>query len=147
MVCAAGAQIAFGAPRRLWHILGLMSCLRRRFLWFFRLAAFAALVAMLVPTATGLVHQPAAVQSLSRICGVDQPSSHGDPQKAPVHKVPFCPICQSLHLLGGGFVPPDAVTVIAVVSGVGAEVSADSAFLLTPLLPPQARPRAPPVLV
>ncbi len=146
MVCAAGAQIAFGAPRRLWHILGLMSCLRLRFLSFFRLAAFAALVSMLVPMATGLVHHPAAVQSLVRICGIDQ-QSHSDPQKEPTHKVPFCPICQSLHLLAGGFVPPEAVTVIAVVSVFRAELPAKGAFLLTSLFAPQARPRAPPVLV
>ena len=145
MAWGAGVQIAFGDPSRLWHIPLPMSCLRSHFLSLRRFAAFVALVAMLVPLVTGLVHTPSA-QPLFRICGIDQPTN-GDHGQSPTPKAPFCPICQSLHLLGDGFVPPNAVMVLAAPVFTATDRASDEAFLLTPQSSPQARPRAPPSLV
>ena len=100
---------------------------------------------MLVPIGTALVHQPTA-QSLIHICGVDRQSS-GDQNKTPAHKLPSCPICQHLHLLGGGFVPPDAAVLVALSLPSIPVISTGHIFYLKFKLAATARPRAPPTLV
>jgi len=117
-----------------------------RFPLLYRLGAFLALWAILVPIATGLAHYPSATQAIAHICGVDQQGNDGQ-GKAPTHKLPSCPICQSLHLLGAGALPPSTFSV-ALLSFVRFESRvADYDPLLKPVAVPQARPRAPPVLV
>jgi hypothetical protein len=110
---------------------------------FRRFAALLALLAMLVPVASGLAHHPDLLQSFVHICGLDH-GANGDHDKAP-HKLPICPICQSQHLLDGGLPPPTniAFALILVVPFVtafprGLSVAGSSSA-------PQARPRAPPL--
>ncbi|MGB9152184.1 MAG: DUF2946 family protein [Alphaproteobacteria bacterium] len=122
-----------------------MLYLRSRFPAFYRFAAFLALWAILVPVGTSLVHSPAAAQHLIHICGAAE-HTNNDQGKDPTHKLPSCPICQSLHLLGGGFVPPDAVEIAALPSVAAIYVSAEHDFFVKLPVAPQARPRAPPVL-
>jgi len=121
-----------------------MSCPRTRLSAFYRFAAFVALIAMLVPVATGLVHYPTA-QSLVRICGIGKPLTDTK-DKVPASKIPFCPICLSLQMLGDGFVPPDAVLVVDGDIVVARAVTTVTALILITSIAPQARPRAPPVL-
>ena len=123
-----------------------MSRLRTRFPSLYRFAAFVALLAMLVPAVTSFVHHPASAQSLMRICGIDQHVKDGK-DNTPTHKAPFCPICQTLQMLGNGFVPPDDVAVVALPVVAVRGIPVDRGFLLTAVFAPQARPRAPPVFV
>ncbi|MGB9153468.1 MAG: DUF2946 family protein [Alphaproteobacteria bacterium] len=122
-----------------------MPYLRSRFPSFYRFAAFLALWAILVPMGVGLVHTPAAAQSFIHICGAGE-HTNNDQGKEPAHKLPSCPICQSLHLLGGGFVPPDTVVVAGRPLVTAVYISADYNFFVRLPVVPQARPRAPPVL-
>ncbi len=121
-----------------------MSFIRTRFPRLYRATAWVALLAMLVPMFVMLAHQPAMAQAAVHICGAEQ-SNTGGHDKAPAHKLPACPVCQSLHLLGGGSVPPDAVAVAAVSFVAFAPVISVSDFVpasASTLLPPA---RAPPV--
>jgi hypothetical protein len=122
-----------------------MPTLRSRFPLLHRFAIYLALLAILVPLGTSLVHYPAAAQAFTHICGIDT-HAPGDQSKDPAHKLPSCPICQSLHLLGGGFVPPEAVAVADRPVAVAIYISADVSYLLKLVVAPQARPRAPPLL-
>jgi len=123
-----------------------MSSLRSRFPSLHRFAVFLALWAMLVPVGTGLIHSPAAAQSFIHICGIAG-HTNNDQGKDPAHKLPSCPICQSLHLLGGGVMPPDAAVVADIPFVTATYDFVDSDFLLKLTIIPQARPRAPPSLV
>ena len=114
--------------------------------YLFRIAAFLALLAMLAPICTSLGHNPAAVQSFIHICGLDQHAG-GDSGKAPAHKLPSCPICQSLHFLGNGIVPSEVVVVLITDLSLPTYIFTEGDFLLTLSGPPQAQPRAPPILI
>lgn len=151
-----------------------MSRLRSQFPSLYRFAAWLALLAMLVPVLTGILHHPAkmnlvgnaagsaagneagnaAWQDSMRLCGMIAAHAQGvgASQTAPYSKpdpkqdqAPFCPICQSLHLLGGGYVPPDDVTiaVLPVVVAVFLAEALDSPSRFR--FEPQAQPRAPPI--
>jgi hypothetical protein len=108
-----------------------------------RAAVLLGLVAMLSPVFATLVHRPAAVWHFIHICGIAHTDRDG-PVKMPGHKLPACPICHSLHLLGHGFVPP-APTLLFLFAVAAAALAV---FVLVRLsrhaTPPQARPRAPP---
>ena len=122
-----------------------MPHLRRRFPQLYRFAAFLALWAMLVPVFTTLVHHPASTQTFLRICGSEQPT--GDHGKAPAKQMPDCPLCQGLHLLGGGLVPPDNSPVAEITFAAPLYTPLDRVFILEPHIISQAQPRAPPAFV
>jgi hypothetical protein len=125
-----------------------MPYLRSRFPSLYRFAAFAALLAMLVPAATSLVHHPMAAQALVHICGMDMGAhDSGDRGKVPAHQSPSCPICQSLHFLAGGFVPPNLIAVTAIPFTVAIDAPAERISFARLIITPQARPRAPPAFV
>ena len=119
--------------------------LRSRFPSLYRFAAFLALWAILVPVGTSIVHSLAAAQHFIHICGAGE-HTNNEQGKDPTHKLPSCPICQSLHLLGGELVPPDAVVVAEIPLVAAIYISADYDFFIKITVAPQARPRAPPVL-
>lgn len=123
-----------------------MIYLRFRFPALYRFAAYMALLAMLVPLGTILVHHPEAAQAPVHICNMDM-HYEGDQGKAPAHKTPSCPICQGLQLLSGGFVPPAIVGVAPVAFAAAIYIFTERIFPSRPLFAPQARPRAPPELV
>lgn len=129
----------------LCHIPRIMGFLRRRFPLLYRFAGLLALLAMLVPVGTSLVHFPAA-QSFIHICGSGGHADN-DQGKDPAHKSPSCPICQSLHLWGGGVLPPEGVVVADMALAAAAYFTAASDFFLNLATAPQARPRAPPAFV
>ena len=118
-----------------------------RFTFFHRFAAFLALLAILVPVGTSLVHSPfpasVAAQSFIHICGLDSHAKQ-DPGKDPAHKLPSCPICQSLHLLSGGFVPPAPILLAATPPAAAPALPALADLLVKRSLTHQARSRAPP---
>jgi hypothetical protein len=126
-----------------------MSYLLSRFPSFYRFAAFVALLAMLVPLWTSLVHHPEAAQDVTHICDSGMPGMQGSDHsgKAPAHKTPSCPICQGLHLLSGGFVRPVVAAVAPVSFASTLYVSTERTFSVRSVLAPQARPRAPPIFV
>lgn len=113
-----------------------------------RMIACLALFAMLVPSATFLVHHPAGRLAgmmpncgMSGMAGTMPDGGHAKPHKT----TPPCPICQSLHIMAGGFVPPDLSAAVLVAPTTGAGVIAlPPAVLIARLIAPQARPRAPP---
>jgi hypothetical protein len=117
---------------------------RSRFPLFYRFAALLALIAILVPAGTILTHNPATPQLYAHICGVDHPNGHHG--KTPAHKMPVCPICQSLHLLSAGFVQPDVATAIDMAFVATSYLATFSEFLLKRAFAPQARSHAPPAL-
>jgi hypothetical protein len=115
-----------------------------RFSAFHRFAALLALLAMLVPLGTALTHHPAGIPSLIRICGLGYGDFSGK-EKAPTHKMPSCPVCQSMHLLGGGFIVPPPLMFVSTGLALVTSISIYRAFLLQLDTAPQARPRAPPI--
>jgi len=123
-----------------------MSYLCSRFPQVYRCAAFLALMAMLVPMATMLAHHSTSAQIFTRICAVEQ-TTHGDNSKSPTHhhQMPSCPICQTLHLLSVGFVPPDAVILATLSAAALIYKNIGVTFFLKPHAASLAQPRAPPV--
>jgi hypothetical protein len=123
-----------------------MMTFRSRFPDFFRFAALLALWAILVPVGVSLLPMPMAMPDGMHNCGM---ADHGDnqPDKNSDHKLPSCPICKSMHLLGGGFVPPEFVALVEAPHVAAICVTANYESYLKLIIPPQARPRAPPTLV
>jgi hypothetical protein len=119
--------------------------MRSQFPLFYRFAAYLALLAMLVPFGTTLVHYPAA-HPFIHICGLDHPNGN-DQDKTPLHKLPPCPICQHLHLIGNGFTPPVSLALAAPWFAAATYIFIKHESFVSFSYPPQARPRAPPSLV
>jgi len=76
-----------------------------------------AAIAILLQTVVPLVHRPAeaasagwapALASFCQAAGSTAPATPDD-DKAPLHKLLPCGVCQSLQLLGAGFVPTAGV--------------------------------------
>jgi hypothetical protein len=118
----------------------------RRTAW---IAVWALVLQMLLP----LIHHPAAAKAGPpdglRICAVMglMPTGKAEPSKTPVSKIPSCPICQTLHMLNGGFVPPD-ISVLAIPSEHDGSVGVVAvANILPHIIITGAQPRAPPVHV
>jgi hypothetical protein len=73
----------------------------------------------------------------------DKPAGSGIPSQAPSHKVPACPICQTLHALGS-LLPPAG---IVIAEGPPPATTSDvllRAPIIAHTLNPTSRPRAPP---
>jgi len=130
-----------------------MSRLSPHFRVFYRCAAFVALLAMFVPVVTGLVHHPVAAQTMTMpgmsmsgmmMTGQPCPMQQGKGGSDKPHKAPICPICQSMHLLAGGYVPPAPVALAVIAPQSATPVFALPIFRLAFVASPQARPRAPP---
>jgi hypothetical protein len=85
-----------------------------------RPAAWLALFALLFQALLPLAHHPAGMASMD-MAQMDMPgysagnlcmapgTAPADPHKDPAHKPPPCPICQTLQMLAGGFVPPSPI--------------------------------------
>jgi hypothetical protein len=129
-----------------------------RFSAFRRFAVFLALLAMLAPLGVGIVHHPQAMAMPMRMDmpmsasmsmpmpGMRQKADSGHAEKVP-HKMPPCPICQTLHMLAAGFITPD-LPVFATPDFPSVAFSlSDSAFDLWPAHITPAQPRAPPLSV
>jgi len=90
-----------------------------------RPSGWIALLAILLQALLPAWHHPADASPsglgaglLARNLCVAPGSAPSEPAKQPAHHLPVCPICQTLHMLGGGFVPPDPIqlpTAMAVV--------------------------------
>ncbi len=120
---------------------------RTQFPTFYRFAALLALWAMLTPALTMLVHHPKAdvMPTTMSDCGMDMGKDSAPPKdKNPSQKLPSCPICMGLHLLGGGFVPSEAVVFSLPALPVITYAAAWMVFFVALSVAPQARPRAPP---
>ncbi|HTJ62610.1 MAG TPA: DUF2946 family protein [Alphaproteobacteria bacterium] len=78
------------------------------------LAALALLLQTVMPAAhygMGLGLDRAALKAEHALClapGEVPPAEH---DKAPVHKLPPCPICQTFQMLGAGYAPPAEIAV------------------------------------
>ena len=118
-----------------------MIFLHPRFAALYRFAALVALLSMLVPLATGVLHHPEMESFLSRICG----AAKADQGKKPAQKTPVCSICLSLNLAGNGFAPPESPVLLRSLVLVVGIVGASAAFLLLSFFTPQTQPRAPPL--
>jgi hypothetical protein len=119
----------------------------------FRRAAWLALLALFLQIAVPLFHRPASADVRAGISGANLcmapgsvPAAPTDGDKAPAHKAPACAICQTLHMLGGGFVPPNDPGLLAAqpYGAVLSEISSDS-FPQRRIVS-DARARAPPTL-
>ena len=108
-----------------------------------RFSVLLGLLAMLSPMFATLVHRPASVWHFIHICGIAHTDRDG-PVKIPGHKLPACPICHSLHLLGHGFVPPALPLLFLFAIASAAVTILVPVRLIRLFSPPQARPRAPP---
>jgi hypothetical protein len=122
-----------------------MSLAAFRFNRSFRLAAWLALWAVLLPALLPLVHHPAA------LAGAMQPICHmamggGDQSSAPEQeKSKPCPICQGLSTFAQGFVAPELVTLAVIEPTSVAVAQARQSFVV--FIPAAAAwPRAPPAL-
>jgi hypothetical protein len=111
----------------------------------FRLAAWLALWAMLLPAVLTLVHHPASLG------GAAQPICHvalgGDHKQTPAQEKsqPSCPICLGFSLLAQGFVPTDTLT-LAVVRPAAERLAEFHRSFVVFDPATAAWPRAPPVL-
>jgi hypothetical protein len=88
-------------------------------LWFAALALLLQTVLPAVHTAPAPGWDRAAFEGAHTLClapGAVPPAEH---DKAPAHKLPPCPICQTFQMLGAGYAPP-AVVAIQHPRGVGA---------------------------
>jgi hypothetical protein len=118
-----------------------------------RRAAWLALFALLLQTLVPLVHQPAAMASAAgqviRICSslARGAGESSDADKSATHKLPSCPVCQSLKLLAGGFVTPVPVAFFADAERLADYAPHHAAITITPWRISVAQPRAPPTLV
>jgi hypothetical protein len=87
----------------------------------FRRSAWLALFALLFQALLPLGHHPADMASMD-MAQMDMPgygagnlcmapgTAPADPHKDPAHKPPPCPICQTLQMLAGGFIPPSPIS-------------------------------------
>jgi|SRR5579883_539242 len=114
----------------------------------FRRAAWLALLALFLQSFVPALHHPAsaALSDVGNMCMApgSQPFGPSDTDKSPPHGAPACAICQTLHILSGGFVPPEAV---AAPAAIFAKISppGPAAVILEGRSVSQARARAPPV--
>jgi hypothetical protein len=80
----------------------------------FHRIGWIAIAAVLFQILLPLIHHPALASNVEQqvMCPMhgSMPSTTGETGKSPLTKSPSCPICQSLHVLNGGYVPPDAMT-------------------------------------
>ena len=83
----------------------------------FRRAGLLAVMAMLLQILVPLIHHPVLASNVNEgisHCGMQggMPPVPAHTGKTPASKIPSCPICQSLHLLNGGFAPPNTVKLV-----------------------------------
>lgn len=111
-----------------------------------RIAAVLALVAMLMPGVSPLLHAPAALAQAGSalIChsSLGAPAKDGPAQTADKSKA-LCPLCHSLAGLASGFITPDTPSLPTGVATPDAVV--ENGPLAVPALLHPARSRAPPV--
>ena len=81
-----------------------------------RRAAWLALVALFLQVVVPALHHPAsaaapigAIAAAFCVAPGSQAPAPSDTDKSPAHGKQACAICQTLHMLGGGFVPPVGV--------------------------------------
>ena len=117
----------------------------------FRRAAWLALVALFLQIMVPVLHHPASAAQRGGIAAADLclapgslPQAPTDTDKHPAHKLPACSVCLTLHMLGGGFVPPGSLAYASVPTcgAVLAPIAVDS--LPQGRVVSDARARAPP---
>ena len=118
----------------------------------FRRAAWLALLALFLQTVVPVLHHPA---SAALPAGVDAanlcmaPGSQAPPpsdtDKSLIHGTQSCAICQTLQMLGGGFVAPDAATLAPAFVVERISVFSPDAAVLGGRAVTQNRARAPPL--
>ncbi len=116
----------------------------------FRRAAWVAVMAVLLQILVPLIHHPVQVFDGKNlhICGLNNHlPSQPDNEKAPAQKSPACPVCQTLHMLGNGFVTPHAPVITEVYIAANPVYDFTNKPVIPRLISPSARPRAPPTLV
>ena len=84
--------------------------------------SWVAALAVILPILAPLMHQPAGMAFAQRatldlaanmcVAPGNPVAPPSDPDKAPAHKQPPCPICQTLQMLAGGYVPPSVIAAI-----------------------------------
>src|SRR5882762_3331806 len=84
---------------------------------YFRLVAWMAMLAVMLPVWLPLVHHPVVTLAggLEHICskGLEKTKTDQNNGKSSSGKIQLCLICKSLHFLNSGFVPPAAIAAIA----------------------------------
>jgi hypothetical protein len=116
-----------------------------------RLAVWLALLALWLQALLPAVHHPAGAMSglfgfgAGNLCTAPGSAPAAPQDKAPNHKPPPCPICQTFQILGAGFAPPAP---IAIPLPHLRELAAHTILSITRIAErPRSRPRAraPPV--
>ena len=116
----------------------------------FRRAAWLALFALFLQTIVPVLHHPASAALpdvvSANLCMApgSPPVAPSDPDKLPAHGTQTCAICQTLHILGGGFVPPDVVAVAPAVQLGTVSITIPAVAILDGRAVSQTRARAPP---
>lgn len=112
-----------------------------------------ALLALWVQALLPAVHHPASAMTgpfafgiVSSLCLAPGNIPAGPQDKGPAHKLPPCPVCQTLQILAAGFAPADAIAIpLPRYAGVAAPIAATH-IVRPPRLHSKAQARAPPVL-
>lgn len=117
----------------------------------FRRAAWLALLSLVLQVLVPALHHPASAAlpdgiGAANLCIApgSQPVGPSDTDKSPAHGVQACAICQTLHMLGGGYVPPGAVAVAPASFVARLSVLQPAVAVLDGRRVFQARARAPP---
>ena len=128
---------------------------RRRKHSAFRRASWLALVAILFQVLLPVLHHPAAAMLGSQrdmagagnlcLAPIGNPTAPTDSDKAPAHKLPPCPICQTFQMLGAGFVPSSPIAFAAFAATAAAPVPAADTAINPRWIAAGARARAPPL--
>jgi hypothetical protein len=107
--------------------------------------ALLVLLAMAAPTLAMLAQPAMAAMPMDGMHHCSAMASKSTPtQKAPEQKSQ-CAVCQTLHVLGGGFTAPKPVTLGHVIrTGIVIRQAGNDAALLQHWLSPHIQPRAPP---
>jgi hypothetical protein len=117
-----------------------------------RAGVWLALLALWIQALLPVVHQPTGAMSgafgpgmSGSLCLAPGGAPAAPLDKAPHHKIPPCPICQTFQILAAGFVPPSATAIpLPGFAGlVAAAISTDTALPGPLHFRPQAR--APPL--
>jgi hypothetical protein len=111
-------------------------------------AVWLALLALWLQALLPTIHHPGSMfmpgMSMGSLClaGGSAPATPHD--KDQDHKLPPCPICQSLQILAAGYVPPTAVAIpLQTVVGIATAIFAPSVFRPSRRIE-SAQARAPP---
>jgi hypothetical protein len=115
----------------------------------FQSAGWLALLGLLLQILLPIFHHPVLAQDTRapmRMCAMGMKMVGNKVPKTPAKQVPSCPICQTLHQLHNSFVQPDEPVAVFTAVYVEPIIFSGQFYIIKPIIPLDARPRAPPIL-